>query len=107
MVGKIDVNAQCIHAAAGEPLSEHHPGNSSKEYSAASLVGGGSKNDGVGHCSRSFEGGDYPGNAGLLLTNSDVYAIQRAIVFVASLFRRLVEARLADNGVNTDCCFTS
>src|SRR6516164_9463314 len=105
--GKIVVNDQCIHAIVHEPLAHRRPGKGGKVLVRSRIGSGRSKNDGVRHCSRIFECGNDPGNAGLLLADRDVDAIQRTIVFVAGFLCRLVEAGLADDGVDTDGRLTS
>src|SRR5205823_7772329 len=63
-------------------------------------------NRGIAHRILFFQNRQDTGDIGILLSNRDVNAIKRAIIFVSRAFRRLVQARLTDDTVNADRGFT-
>ncbi len=97
---EIIVNDERIHAVIHEPLAHRRPGKGREILVRRALRGGRGNDRGVGHRAIFLQYGESARDVGVFLTNRDVNAIERTMVLELPLLRRLVQARLADDGID-------
>ena len=102
MLGEIVVNNQRVHAVIHEPFA-HRGARERRQVLVRCRVRSGRGNDRrIRHRPFFFENGEGASDVGILLSNRNVDAIERTMIFQPALFGRLVQARLADDRVERD-----
>ena len=102
MFREIIVNDERIHAVIHEPLA-HRRASERREILVRRRVGGRGRNDrGVRHRAVRLEHGNRPRDVRVLLPDGDVDAIERPEVLHLPFLARLVQVRLADDGIERD-----
>src|SRR5439155_16911178 len=107
MLRQIVENDERIHSIIHEPLAHGRPG----EWCQV-LVGSGVRrwcrdDRRIWHGAFLFENRERARYVGIFLTDRDVDAIERPIIVVALILSSLVQARLADDGIDGDRTFAS
>src|SRR5438093_6310395 len=107
MLRQIVENDERIHSIIHEPLAYGRPG----EWCQV-LVGSGVRrwcrdDRRIWHGAFLFENRENARYIGIFLTDRDVDAIERPIIVVALILSSLVQARLADDGIDGDRTFAS
>ena len=99
---QIVINDERIHAVIHEPLAHGRAGER-REILVRRAIGSRRGNDRrVGHRAFLFQNGEGARDIGIFLTDRDVNAIERPIILQLPVLRRLVQTRLADDGVDRD-----
>ena len=107
MLGQIIVNDERVHPIVHEPLAHRRAGER-REILVRRRVGSRRRdNRCVRHGAFAFENVERPRHIRILLTDRDVDAIQRAIIFHFAFLASFVQTRLADDGVDGNGRFPS
>src|SRR6516225_12418460 len=102
MFGKVIIDNEGVHAVIHEPFAHRGTSEWGQILARRGIGRGGSDDNGVRHSAGFFKYVDEPSNARLFLPNRNIYAIERAIVLIPSGFRCLVQASLANDGVDAN-----
>ena len=103
---QIVINDERVHSVVHEPLA-HRRTSKRRQILIRRRVRRRCRDDcRVRHSAFALENVECAGDVGILLTDRDINAIKRPIIFVAFVLRGFVQTRLADNGVERDRRFS-
>ena len=103
---QIVINDERVHSVVHEPLAHRRAGKR-RQILIRRRVRRRCRDDcRVRHSAFALENVECAGDVGILLTDRDINAIKRPIIFVAFVLRGFVQTRLADNGVERDRRFS-
>ena len=90
MFRQIVIDDERVHAVVHEPLAHGGPGKR-REILICGAVGSGRRQDRcVGHRAFLFQDRKHACNVGILLSDRDIDAMERPVILIARIFRRLV-----------------
>ena len=98
-------NDECVHAVVHEPLAHRRAGERREILIRRRIGCGGGDDCGIRHGSFSSENVESARDVGIFLTDCDINAVKRTIIFLLRVFGRLVQPRLTDDRVDRDGCF--